>query len=154
MNAYTVEYQYASAHVEASDSDMACINAAAELDHLSVEDRGELRKVTLHGASDMILMDRDAEDLNAGWEAANTVTLPPRRARGLTLSYYGCGDLFVQRLGYSASLLAASNEGELHPHNPMRDSIELSPADMQVVDGWMAHYDEYFEQNGWATQSA
>ncbi len=76
--------------------------------------------------------------------------LPKRRQKGLILTY-DSGDLFVTRLGYTASLLCASNEGILEYKNGSREAYELNDAEQKIVDEWMDHFDDYFEQNGWKT---
>jgi len=76
--------------------------------------------------------------------------LPSRRQKGLKLSY-DSGDLFVSFFGYSASLSCAYNEEVLH-HN-YREELELKPHQMKIINEWMDHFDDYFEQNGWKTWS-
>jgi len=75
-----------------------------------------------------------------------TTALPPRQAHGVSLQSLA-GDLFVTSFGYSASLLCAANEGELHwDGRAMREPKQLSPKQQRVVDEWMDHYDDYLAQ--------
>jgi hypothetical protein len=69
--------------------------------------------------------------------------LPPRRAAGITLSHDD-GDLYVTFFGYSSSLLAAANEGELlSSHRIEREPYQLTPRQQAVVDTWMDREADY-----------
>ncbi len=163
MSQYTVEFEYTSQLVDASDTDMAHFKAI-EASEVSAEDRGELLSITVHDdenpANDQkYLTAKGQQDpfatgkrMTAGEkpEAPKPAKLPSRRQGGLTLSYQD-GDLFVTSFGYSASLAAAFHEEELNHDAGRHEPKQLGHEQMQVVCEWLDREADFFEQNGWKT---
>ncbi len=160
MTSYTVEFEYTSQLIEASDTDMAHFKSI-EASGLSAEDRGELLSITVHheAGDDKYLTAKGQQDpfatgkrMTAGEkpEAPKPVKLPSRRQGGLTLSYQD-GDLFVTSFGYSASLACAFHEEELQHDKGRHEPKQLSAKQMRIVSEWMDCEGDYYDRNGWKT---
>lgn len=154
MNFYRVVFTNATVLIAATDSDMACINAAKK-----VKDAGDLQALALLDEETGLaqeLVTGTTIDLGKDKKVLEFIRkeklkrLPKRRQKGLTLSY-DSGDLFVTFFGYSSSLSCASNEGVLHPISSYKDEYVLKPHQQKIVDEWDRHFDDYYELNGWAT---
>lgn len=169
MNSYTVHFRYAREHVDATDSDMAVMQAAKIIaQDLSDEERGELIAVelwntdrqegepestfyyTAAGEADRFatseIIERDTM-----WAPKTEAPLPPRRARGMSLSRWFCDieqkwHFDVVRFGYSASLNCAYNEEELLGGRFGDSTSELSARDMEIVREWQHNEDRYIAQ--------
>lgn len=154
MNFYRVVFSNATVLIAATDSDMACINAAKQND-----DAGDLLALALIDEETGLaqeLVSNTTIDFGKDEEVLEFIRkeklkrLPKRRQGGLTLSYAE-GDLFVSSFGYSASLCCAWHECELEHNNDRHEPKQLSEKQRKIVDEWMRHEDDYYVLNGWKT---